>query len=332
MNTNQKRITALTGLACAGALVLSACSDDGGSGDGENYPQGAVRLIAPADPGSGWDLTARAMSADLAKEDIVTTPVPVENRPGAVGTVFFNDMVERQKGKDDIIGVTSMAMNVNTALGQTEYSLAEDVTLIAGIATEHFVVVTAADSEFTDLNAIAEAIQADPGAVPVGAATDDQFPFSLLMDDAGVDAATINYVTYEGGGEQSAALLSGDIEVAIAGYSEMQPLLDGGEVQGVAILSEEPVEGIDIPTAKEQGVDEAITNWRGIYGPPEMPEYAVEFWADAVEELVASDSWKATAEKHRWTTQYLRGEEFQEYVADVQASVDEGMELVGQEG
>lgn len=315
-------------LAVATGLVLTACGNGADGGEGGDYPSGAVRIIAPADPGSGWDLTARAISADLAAEDIVTTPLPVENRPGAVGTVFFAEMVERQEGADDIIGITSMAMNVNTAMGQTPYSLSEDVTLIAGVATEHYVVVVAADSPYQDLNDIAEAIGGDAGGTPVGAATDDQFPFSLLMNDASVDAATINYVTYEGGGEQSAALLSGDIDIAISGYSEMQPIIDGGEVRAVAILAGEPVEGIDVPTAIEQGIDVEVTNWRGVYGPPGMPEEAVEFWADSLEALVATDAWSETAERHQWTTQFMRGEEFETYVAESQASVDEGMALV----
>lgn len=324
------KIKAISFIAVLG-LALAACGEDGDApgGDGENYPAGPVQFIAPADPGSGWDLTARAITTDLAAEGIVTTPMPVENRPGGVGTVFFAEMVERRSGEDNIIGVTSMAMSVNTAMGQTEYSVVDDVTMIAGIATEHFVVIASPSSGFTNLNDIAEAIESSPGANPIGAATDDQLPFSLLMNEAGVDPSTINYVTYEGGGEQSAALLSGDIDVAIAGYSELQALIDSGDAVGIAILSEEPVDGIDVDTAIEQGIDVELTNWRGIYGPPDMPDYAVEFWADALEELVETDSWAETVERHQWTTQFLRGDELDAYIQDSQALVDEGIELVG---
>lgn len=321
----------IIGLALASGLVLTACGDDAdSSGDAENYPTGAVRWIAPADPGSGWDLTARAVTSNLTQEGIVTSPMPVENRPGAAGAVFFAEMVEQREGQDDIVALTSMAMSVNTAMGQTPYSLTEDATLIAGIATEHFVVVVAEDSEYQDLNDVAGALRTNAGAVPVGAAVDDQFPFNLLMHDVGVDPGSINYVAYEGGGEQSTALLSGDIQVAIAGYSELQPLIEGGQVRGIAILGEERVEGVDIPTAIEQGIDVELTNWRGLYGPPGMPEHAVEFWADAIEELVETDTWQATVEQHDWTTQFLRGEEFEQYVQEIEETVIEGMALVGE--
>lgn len=313
------------------ALVLSACqqgsTDGGGGAEAGGYPSGPVKMIAPADPGSGWDLTARAVAADLAKERIVTTPLPVENRPGAVGTVFLADMVEQQEGKDDIIGVTSMAMNVNTAMGQTEYSY-EDVTMIAALSAEHFIVVTPADSPYQDLDSALQAIKDDPGSVPVGAATDDQFPFSLIVNEADGDPTTINYVTYEGGGEQSTALLSGDIQLAVAGVSEFLPLLDSGDVRPLAVLSEEPVEGLDAPTTAELGYDVTLANWRGFYGPPGMSEEAVTFWQDALEELSQSESWKATAEKNQWTTSFMKGEELTDYLEKVQEQVDEGMELV----
>ena len=45
------------------------------------------------------------------------------------------------------------------------------------------------------------------------------------------------------------------------------------------------------------GYDVTIANWRGFYGPPDMPEEAVTFWQDAIEELSTSEAWKATAEK-----------------------------------
>lgn len=324
----------LAALTTATALTLAACGQSGGDDQtatgGEaasDYPDGPVKMIAPADPGSGWDLTARAVSADLTKERIVTTPLPVENAPGAVGTVFLAEMVEQMSGQDDTIAVTSMAMNVNAVMGQTEYNY-DDVTMLAALSAEHFLIVTNADSDYQDLDSALEAIIEDPGSVPVGAATDDQFPFSLIVDAADGDPTAINYVTYEGGGEQSNALLSGDVQLAIAGVSEFLPLLESGDLRPLAVLAEEPVEGLDAPTTVELGYDVTISNWRGFYGPPEMPEAAVTFWQDALEELSTSESWKATAEQNQWTTNFMKGEELTDYLDKTQQQVEEGYELV----
>ena len=52
------------------------------------------------------------------------------------------------------------------------------------------------------------------------------------------------------------------------------------------------------------------------------------FWQDALEELSQSESWQATAEKNQWTTQFMKGDEFTEYLEKTQEQVDQGMELV----
>ncbi len=113
----------------------------------------------------------------------------------------------------------------------------------------------------------------------MGAASDDQLPFALLVEAGGGDATAIEFVPYEGGGEQSAALASGDIALAVSGASEFLPMIESGELRGLAVLKDQPLDGLDVPTAPEQGYDVTLANWRGIYGPPDMPAYAVDYWA-----------------------------------------------------
>jgi putative tricarboxylic transport membrane protein len=62
-------------------------------------------------------------------------------------------------------------------------------------------------------------VKENPGEVPIGAAGDDRLPFALLVQAAGGNPQEINFVAYEGGGEQTAALLNGDIAAAMAGVS-----------------------------------------------------------------------------------------------------------------
>ncbi len=317
--------------AVGATLALAACSDGGDAGSGENYPEGPVTMTAPADPGSGWDLTIRSLVETLQQEGLVETPLPVENRPGAAGAVFLEQMVNQYEGADDQVAVTSLAMMTNEVRGQSEYGH-EDVTMVAGLASEYYVVVTSADSEYDDLESLLEAVAQDPGSVPIGAAADDQLPFGLLIDAAGGDATQANFIAYEGGGEQSAALLSGDIDVAIAGTSEFLPLIESGELDGLAVIADEPLEGLpDVPTATEQGYDVTIANWRGIYGPPGMPDYAVEYWRDTLEQALETDTWREAAEANQWTTTFMVGEEFQTYLDDTKQQVEDAFEKTGQQ-
>jgi putative tricarboxylic transport membrane protein len=323
------RIKTALGTMVAAALILTGCQNSEQASSGENYPSGPMTMTAGADPGSGFDITIRSVVEALQKENIVDVPLPVENRPGAIGAVFLATMVERYKGDDDQISVTSLSMMTNELGGKSKYGY-DDVTMIARLMTEYFVVVTRPDSQFKNLNDVMAAIKSDPGRVPVGAATDDQAPFDLLVSAAGGDPSTVNYITFEGGGDQSTALLNGDIGVAIAGVSEFISLLKAGDLKALGVLSEEPLPGLDAPTAREQGLDVTLSNWRGIYGPPEMPEYAVTYWQDALGQMVESPTWKEIAERNQFTTTFMTGDEFQTYLAKTQADLKAALEQAAQ--
>lgn len=324
--------TAFLAAAIGIGMSVAACSDDTGSGgEAENYPRGPVNMSVGAEPGSGFDLTMRTLVEVLQKEEIVEAPMPIENRPGAASAVWTDQMVEQHAGADDQVSVTSLVMMTNNARGQSDNNY-DDVTMIARIISEYFTVVTSADSQYQDLESVLTAVVEDPGAVPVGAASDDQLPFALLVDAAGGDASKINFVAYEGGGEQSTALLSGDIEVAIAGTSEFLPLIESGELEALAVIGEDRLEGLpDVPTAVEDGYDVTITNWRGIYGPPDMPDYAVEYWQGAIEEAVDSTTWTEAAEKNQWVTTFMVGDELDGYLEETNQQVTDAFETIGQQ-
>ena len=324
------KIKTTLGALLAGALILTGCQNsDQASGEGTKYPTGPVTMTAGADPGSGFDITMRSVVEALQKEKIVNVPLPVENRPGAIGAVFLATMVERYKGDDDQVSVTSLSMMTNELRGMSKYGY-DDVTMIARLMTEYFVVVTGPNSEYKNLTDVMTAIKADPGRVAVGAATDDQAPFDLLVAAAGGDPASVNYVTFEGGGDQSTALLNGDISVAIAGVSEFISLLKSGDLKPLGVLSEDRLPGLDAPTAREQGLDVTLANWRGIYGPPDMPQYAVDYWQKALGEMVESPTWKEIAERNQFTTTFMTGDEFQTYLSDTQAQVKAALEEASQ--
>jgi putative tricarboxylic transport membrane protein len=285
------------------------------------YPSGRVTMTAGANPGSGFDLTIRSVVEALQKERIVNVPLPVQNRPGASGADFLATMVQQYKGADDQLSVTSLSMMVNQLSGASRYGY-RDVTMIARLMTEYFVVVTRPDSPFATLNDVMAAIKSDPAHVKVGAAHDDEAPFDLLVSAAGGDPSAVQYVTHEGGGDQSAALLNGDVDAAIGGVSEFIGQVKSRDLTALGVLAEDRLPGLDVPTAREQGLDVTLSNWRGIYGPPDMPQYAIDFWQQALGKMVATPTWTQIAERSQFTTTFMIGDEFQTFLAKTQSDVD----------
>lgn len=309
------------------ALVVSGCSGKAQPpGEGGDYPKGPVTVTAPAEPGSGWDTTARAVVESLQKEKIVETPLPVQNRPGGTGCTWMTSMMEQEKGKDDQIAITSLASQTMKARGLCEYG-PQDTTLIATLYVEDFIVVSPADGEIKDLDGLVKALKDDPQKVTVAAAGDDTLPFALFAKAAGVSPADVNFVNYDGGGEQTTALLNGDATVAIAGLSEFRSVLESGDIKPIVTFADKPLMAPfeSVPTAVDSGYDVTLSNWRGVYGPAEMPQAAVDYWKGALEDLSKSESWKSTLNKNQWAPEFRTGDDAKQYVEEAAATVDAGV-------
>ena len=70
-------------------------------------PLKELRIIAPAAPGGGWDQTARAMQQALQRAGLVRI-APVENVPGAAGTIGLARFIGAERGNGDALMVSGL--------------------------------------------------------------------------------------------------------------------------------------------------------------------------------------------------------------------------------
>ncbi|GAA2047881.1 tripartite tricarboxylate transporter substrate binding protein [Williamsia deligens] len=311
---------AVVGTLVAGCGTSDPAGPDSSGSSPATYPTGPVTMYAGAGPGSGFDLTIRAVADALRTDKIVTVPLPVQNRPGGAGADLLAGMVRDHRGADDRIAVTSLSMMLNQLQGRSQYGYT-DVTMIARLMTEYFVVVTGPDSPMRGLRDVMFRIATAPDQVRVGAAADDRAPFDLLVSAAGGRPSAVRYVDVEGGAAQTAALRDGTVDVAIGGVSEFADGLRDKVLRGLGVLADNRIPGVDVATAREQGLDVKLANWRGIYGPPDMPSAAVDFWRGALATMVRTPTWTATAQRSRFTTTFMTGGELQRFLATTQSEV-----------
>lgn len=316
-------------------VALTGCSGASGkSAEGKDYPSGPTTVTAPADPGSGWDTTARALVKSLKKEDLVSKPLPVQNRPGATGSVWLAQTVHKRKGKDNYISMTSLPIMSNQIRGRTEYGY-QDVTMLGVLYETHYIVVVPADSPYKNLDDLMKAVKKNPKSVPVGAAGDDRLPFGMLAKAGGANPKNVNFINYEGGGDEITALLNGDVKAAVAGVSEFRGQLEAGKLRGLAVVADKPLSSkklSEIPTATSQGYDVTVANWRGVYGPPDMPDYAVKYWQKTLKKVEQTKTWKDFAEKNQWDINYMTGQKMKKYLDTTNTDIKKALKSIGQAG
>ena len=93
---------ALWSLLLAGPVAAQTSSDTTPTFD-------QLRIVAPAGPGGGWDQTARVMQQALQETGIADT-APVENIPGAAGTIGLARFIGAERGSGDAVLVSGLIM------------------------------------------------------------------------------------------------------------------------------------------------------------------------------------------------------------------------------
>lgn len=275
-----------------------------------------LTLIAPAAPGGGWDGFARESQQALRSNGIVNNP-QVVNVPGAGGTIGLSQFVQTP-GREDALLVTGGVMVGAIELADNPESMA-DVVPIARLADDFDVLVVTADSEFQTLDDFLAAWKQNPGGNSIGGGSlgsIDHLLSGLLAQTVGVDPKAVNYVAYSGGGEALTSLLSHTTAVGMSGYNEVADQIEAGTLRALAISSEERLDGVDIPTFMEQGVDVAMSNWRGVVAAPGVTDEAKAEFIDIITEMRESDEWKDTLERNSWTDSFATGEEFETFIKD----------------
>ena len=316
------------------ALATTACGttagDDTEDTAAASGPVTDLRVMVPNSPGSGYDQTARAATKAMEDAELAET-VEVFNVAGAGGTVGLQRLVN-EEGNGDLLMQMGLGVVGAEFTNKSEAQLAE-TTPIAGLIEEAEAIVVHADSPYQDLESLVEAWKKDPGALPVGGASNpggpDHLTPMLLAEEVGVDPKAVNYVPYDGGGELLAAILGNKLAFAATGVGEVAEQAKAGDVRILAVTSEEPVEGVDAPTLKEQGVDLTFTNWRGLVAAPGISEEDRTELVELVTQMHESPEWQQALETNGWTDAFRPGEEFESFLTSESERVQEVLAGLG---
>jgi putative tricarboxylic transport membrane protein len=302
-------------IAAIVTLLVTACGVTRG-GD-EELGLHRLRMMVPNSPGGGYDLTART-AVKIMQDDDITGRVEVFNVIGAGGTVAMARLMN-EKGNDDLMMTMGLGVVGATYTNGSKVK-ASDATALAKLIEDPGAIFVPADSPFKTVQDFVAAWKADPSKVSIGGGSspggpDHLFPMEVAKT-VGVDPRSVNFITYDGGGDLLTALLGKKITVGTSSPGELIDQIEAGQLRVLAVSSEERVEGIDAPTLKESGIDMTFANWRGVLAPPGISDTARQSMIKILERLHGTQQWKEALVKNGWTDAFVTGEAFEQFLEE----------------
>ncbi len=313
--------------ALALLLLVASCGVTRG-GEGEGLHR--LRMMVPNSPGGGYDLTARTAVKVMEDEDI-TGRVEVFNVIGAGGTVAMARLMN-EAGNEDLMMMMGLGV-VGAVYTNGSTARVSDATPLAKMIEEQEGILVPADSPFRTVGDLVAAWTANPGSITVGGGSspggpDHLFPMEVAQT-VGIDPTTVNYISYDGGGDLLTALLGNKIAAGTSGLGEYVDQIESGQVRVLAVSGAERVPGVDAPTLREAGIDLEFTNWRGILAPPGLSEEVRAEMIEALTTLHGTDAWKDALVTNGWADAFETGAAFETFLQEQDARVESTLTELG---
>ena len=290
-----------------------------------------LELVAPSNPGGGYDQLARTVQSVLLQEKLATG-IEVKNVAGGGGTVGLAGYITgRKRGPSALIVGFALVGGVLTTKAPVSLNT---LVPLARLMAEPDLIVVNAKSDIKSVADLVAKLKANPSEVrwaggSIGGI--DHVLAGLIARAAGVDASAskVNFVVHAGGGEVMASILGGRVTAALSGPEEFRSQIQAGLLRPLAISSEERVPGSDVPTLKESGVDVALMNWRGVMGHPDLPQSETQAVIELFKAMAGTPSWKEALKTRNWLDAYLPGPEFGQFLKEEQVRVETALKSIG---
>ena len=269
----------------------------GGDDDGGSYPSGTVEMYVGADPGGSSDLISRAVSKGLSDE--LGASFPVINKPGANGALAAAELASAEPDGSTIANQNASLFAITPlAVSEDEATSIDDFEVVQGVSRDDYVLVAKADGDYTTLKDVENAT----GTLKYGTSgvgTGSQLSTALLLGDAGVDGTP---VPYDGGAPALAAVLGGGVDLASLQIGEAIENIESGKLVPLTVFGAERVEYLpDVPTAKEQGLDVEVAQYRFLTVPKGTPDDVQQTLAEGLQATFETEEYQKFNEQNSLT-------------------------------
>ncbi|MGE0213170.1 MAG: tripartite tricarboxylate transporter substrate binding protein [Parvibaculaceae bacterium] len=301
--------TALLGLAAAHPALA------------EWKPTKTVEFVVPAGTGGGADQMARMIQGVIQKHSLMEQPMVVINKSGGAGAEGFMDVKGSSGNEHKVIITLSNLFTTPLATG-VPFSW-EDLTPVAMLALDNFVLWVNSESEYKTAKDYIEAVKSGTDnqfkMAGTGSKQEDQI-ITVAIEQ--VEGKKFTYVPFKGGGDVAKQLVGTHVDSTVNNPIEAVSFWQSGNLRPLCSFSAErldssaQVKWADIPTCKEAGVDVQYQMLRGIFMSPGVSQEVVDYYVGLFEKVRGTQEWKDFMAKGAFTQTFMSGDDYKKWVSD----------------
>ena len=285
-------------------------------------PTKPIEFVIPAGTGGGADQMARLIAGIAEKHKLSPRPLIPVNKSGGAGAEGFLE-VKGKKGDAHTIIITLSNLFTTPLATGVPFNW-KDLTPVARIALDQFILWVNTETPYKTAKEYIAVVKERSGGDNrmkmggTGSAQEDQIITIQLEQALGLK---FTYVPFKGGGEVCVNLVGKHVDSTVNNPARVREPLE--ERNGCVRWPSSTRHAFQaeswkvIPTVKEAlGVDIHYLMLRGIFGPPDMPKDAVEWYAGFLKKVYDTPEFKKYLEDGALKPAFATGPEYVKWVQE----------------
>lgn len=286
-------------------------------------PTRNVEFIVPAGTGGGADQMARMIQGIITKHNLMKQSMVVVNKAGGAGGEGFLD-IKNSKGNANKLVITLSNLFTTPLATGIPFSW-KDMTPVAMMALDEFVLWVNADSPYKTVEEFVKAMKAaPPGQFKMGGTGSKQEDQIITVAIEKAIGAKMTYVPYKGGGEVAVQLVGKHVDATVNNPIEAVAQWRAGKLRPLCVFDDKRLAGkekiagdmswSDIPTCKSQGLDIEYLMLRGVFMPAGVPKDAVDYYVELFKKVRATPEWAQLMADGAFNQSFMTGADYTKWV------------------
>jgi tripartite-type tricarboxylate transporter receptor subunit TctC len=237
----------------------------------QNANNKTITLLVPTTSGSGSDIVARMLAPKLSKA--LSTPVIVENKTGASGTIAITTVANSTPDGTTVLVVPNTMAMISAIYKNLPWSPATDFSAVARVGKMPVALVVNPTVSVNTLEELVAYSKTKPGILNFGtpgSGTPHHLRTEMFKQITGIN---IVHVPYKGSSGAVTDLVGGQVQVGFFPLHSVLSMVAAGKLKMLATSGEVRSQWTpNVPTFRESGIKDLNDyDWVGVFLPKATP-------------------------------------------------------------